>query len=37
MKKIETKIQHITVITCKATIAPEIKLKEKQLQNQLQN
>ena len=32
MKKSKSKI-YITVIRCKATIAPEIKLKEKQLQN----
>ena len=32
MKKSKTKI-HITVIRCKATITPEIKLKEEQLQN----
>ena len=32
MKKNKTKI-HITVIMCKATITPEIKLKEEQLQN----
>ena len=32
MKKNKTKI-HITVIRCKATITPEIKLKEEQLQN----
>ena len=32
MKKSKTKI-HITVIKCKATIIPEIKLKEEQLQN----
>ena len=32
MKKSETKM-HITVIRCKATITPEIKLKEEQLQN----
>ena len=32
MKKSKTKI-HITVIRCKATITPEIKLKEKQLKN----
>ena len=32
MKKSKTKI-HITVITCKATITPEIKFKEEQLQN----
>ena len=30
--KSKTKI-HITVIRCKATITPEIKLKEEQLQN----
>ena len=34
MKKSETKAKiHITVIRCKATITPEIKLKEEQLQN----
>ena len=32
MKKSKTKT-HITVIRCKATITPEIKLKEEQLQN----
>ena len=32
MKKTKTKI-YITVIRCKATITPEIKLKEEQLQN----
>ena len=32
MKKTKTKI-HVTVIKCKATIPPEIKLKEEQLQN----
>ena len=32
MKKSKTKI-YITVIKCKATITPEIKLKEEQLQN----
>ena len=32
MKKSKTKI-HITVIRYKATITPEIKLKEEQLQN----
>ena len=32
MKKSKTKI-HITIIRCKATITPEIKLKEEQLQN----
>ena len=32
MKKNKTKI-HITVNRCKATITPEIKLKEEQLQN----
>ena len=32
IKKSKTKI-HITVIKCKATITPEIKLKEEQLQN----
>ena len=32
MKKSETKI-HITVIRCKATITPEIKLREVQLQS----
>ena len=32
MKKTKTKI-HITVISCKATITPEINLKEEQLQN----
>ena len=32
MKKSKTKI-HITVIKCKATITPEIKLKDEQLQN----
>ena len=32
MKKTKTKIQ-ITVIRCKATITPERKLKEEQLQN----
>ena len=32
MKKSKTKI-HITVIRCKATITPEIKLKEEQLTN----
>ena len=32
MKKTKTKI-HLTVIRCKATIPPEIKLKEEQLQN----
>ena len=32
MKKTKTKIQ-ITVIGCKATITPEIKSKEEQLQN----
>ena len=31
MKKGKTKI-HIAVIRCKATITPEIKLKEEQLQ-----
>ena len=32
IKKGKTKI-HITVITCKATVRPEIKLKKEQLQN----
>ena len=32
MKKSKTNI-HITVIRCKATITPEIKLKQEQLQN----
>ena len=32
VKKTKTKI-HITVIRCRATITPEIKLKEEQLQN----
>ena len=32
MKKSKTKI-HIKIIKCKATITPEIKLKEEQLQN----
>ena len=32
MKKTKTKI-HITDVRCKATITPEIKLKEEQLQN----
>ena len=32
MKQGKIKI-HITVIRCKATITPEIKLKEEQLQN----
>ena len=32
IEKINTMI-HITVIKCKATITPEIKLKEEQLQN----
>ena len=32
IKKTKSKI-HITVIRCKATITPEIKLKEEQLQN----
>ena len=32
MKKSKTKI-HITVIGCKATVTPELKLKEEQLQN----
>ena len=32
MKKTKTKI-HITVISCIATITPEINLKEEQLQN----
>ena len=32
MKKAKTKI-HITVIRCKTTITPDIKLKEEQLQN----
>ena len=32
IKKGKTKI-HLTVITCKATVRPEIKLKKEQLQN----
>ena len=32
VKKTKTKI-YKTVITCKATVTPEIKLKEEQLQN----
>ena len=32
MKKSETKI-HTTVIRCKATVTPEIKLNEEQIQN----
>ena len=32
MKKTKTKM-YITVIRCKATITPEIKLKEERLQN----
>ena len=32
IKKAKTKI-HITIIRCKATVTPEIKLKEEQLQN----
>ena len=32
IKKTKTKI-HVTVIRCKATITPEIKLKEEHLQN----
>ena len=32
IKKGKTKI-HITVITCKATVRPEIKLKKEQLKN----
>ena len=32
IKKVKTKI-HIRVIRCKATITPEMKLKEEQLQN----
>ena len=32
IKKTKTKI-HLTVIRCKATIPPEIKLEEEQLQN----
>ena len=32
MEKSKTKI-HITLINCKATITPEIKLKEEQLHN----
>ena len=33
MKKTKAKI-HVTVIRCKATLRPEIKLKEEQLQNE---
>ena len=32
IKKCKTKI-HITVITCKASVIPEIKLKKEKLQN----